>query len=219
MQLFIDSADPKEIKEAWGWGIIDGVTTNPSLAAKVNKPYKEIVKKIFKIVDGPVSLETISTDYEGIIKEARALSRISKNVVVKVPCIQEGFKATRALSKGGLRVNMTLCFSVGQALLAAKVGAFYISPFIGRLDDISEHSGDELVLDIKKVYENYGFQTKILDASIRDVEHVERSAIIGADIATVPFRVLKELFDHPLTYKGLEKFLSDWDDAGLQLPI
>lgn len=219
MQLFIDSADPKEIREAWEWGIIDGVTTNPSLTAKVNKPYKEIVREILKIVDGPVSLETISTDYDGIIREARALSRISKNVVVKVPCIQEGFKATKALSEAGIKVNMTLCFSVSQALLAAKVGAFYVSPFIGRLDDISEHSGDELVIDIKRVYENYNFETKILDASIRDVEHVERSAIMGADIATVPFRVLKELFDHPLTYKGLEKFLNDWDEAGLQLPI
>lgn len=224
MLLFIDSADPTEIKTAWDWGIIDGVTTNPSLAAKSEaarsgKSYKEIVSEILSIVDGPVSLETIATDYDGILKEARALHKLSKNVIVKIPCTQDGFKATKALSAEKIRVNMTLCFSVNQALLAAKVGAYYVSPFIGRLDDIQDDLGDQLIEDIVQVYQNYNFETKILDASIRDTEHVARSAEMGADIATVPLKVLSELHKHPLTDKGLESFLADWKTSGLELPI
>ena len=221
MLLFIDSANPAEIQEIWEYGIIDGVTTNPSLAAKVkgNYSYKEIVAKILELVDGPVSLETISTDFDGIVREGRALAKLSQNVVVKIPCIAEGFKAAKFLSSEEIKVNMTLCFSVSQALLAHKVGATYISPFIGRLDDIEPHSGDALVRDIRKVYDNYNSQTKILDASIRDIEHVEESAIMGADVATVPHKILMELHEHPQTYKGLEKFLHDWEEAGLELPL
>lgn len=219
MQLFIDSADPQDVRLAWETGVIDGVTTNPSLAAKVGKPYKEIVEKILDIVDGPVSLETISTNYQGIVDEAKKLSSLSKNVVVKIPCIPEGFRATKILAKDKIKVNMTLCFSVNQALLAAKVGAFYVSPFIGRLDDVAEHSGDALIKDIRTVYDNYNFETKILDASIRDAYHVQQSAIMGADIATIPFNVLDELYKHPLTDKGLAKFLQDWEKSGLKLPV
>lgn len=219
MLLFIDSADPKEIREAHDWGIIDGVTTNPSLAAKISRPYREIISEILEIINGPVSLEVISTDYEGILTEAYSLAKLQRNVVVKIPCTQAGYKATKTLSEDGINVNMTLCFSLNQALLAAKVGAEYISPFIGRLDDIKFHTGDELTQEIRKVYDNYQFKTKILDASIRDAEHVAMAALSGADAATVPFTVLKELHEHPLTKKGLDKFLLDWKEAGLELPI
>ena len=219
MQLFIDSADPKEIQEAMSWGYIDGVTTNPSLAAKVGKPYKEIVSEILQMVEGPVSLETIATDYEGIISEGRALAKLAENVVVKIPCILEGYKAAKTLGEEGINVNMTLCFSASQALLAAKVNATYISPFMGRMDDIYPDAGDKLIEDIVDIYDTYGFETLVLDASIRDVEHVTKSALMGADVATVPFKVLEKLYTHSLTDKGLDKFLSDWKSSGLELPL
>lgn len=219
MQIFIDSADPKEIKEANSWGFLDGVTTNPSLAAKVGKPYKEIVDEILSIVDGPVSLETIATNYEGILKEARALAKIKDNVIAKIPCIREGFTATKVLAAEGIKVNMTLCFSVNQALLAAKAGAFYISPFLGRVDDIQDGGGAELLSSIRSVYDNYGFETQILAASIRSTAHVEMAASLGADIATIPFKVLQDLHKNPLTDTGLDKFLDDWKKSGLKLPV
>ncbi len=219
MQLFIDSADPVEIKEAFSWGYLDGVTTNPSLAAKVGRPYKEIVDEILAIVNGPVSLETIATDVDGMVKEARALAGINNNVYAKIPCIVEGFAATKILAADGIKVNMTLCFSTNQALLAAKSGAAYISPFLGRVDDIQEGGGAELLSSIRTVYDTYHFETKILAASIRSAAHVEMAAELGADIATIPFKILKDLAKHPLTDTGLKKFLDDWEKSGLKLPI
>lgn len=219
MQLFIDSADPKEIKQAYEWGFLDGVTTNPSLAAKVGRPYKEIVEEILSIVTGPVSLETIATDFEGMVKEARSLAGIKDNVYAKIPCTMEGFAATKKLASEGIKVNMTLCFSVNQALLAAKSGAGFISPFLGRVDDVLDGGGSELLSSIRAVYDNYDFQTKILAASIRDSAHVAIAAELGADIATVPFKVLSDLHKHPLTDTGLKKFLADWEKSGLKLPL
>ena len=218
MKLFIDSADPSEIKEALSWGYADGVTTNPSLAAKVGRPYSEIVQEILSLVTGDVSLETIATNAETIINEAYSLCELGEQVVVKIPCTSDGYKAASTLSDEGIRINMTLCFSVNQALLAAKVGAKYVSPFIGRIDDISDHGGDNLIADIRTVYDNYGFKTQILAASVRDKEHVARAALLGADAATVPFNVLKALHHHKLTDSGLEKFLDDWQTSGLELP-
>lgn len=219
MQLFLDSADPKEIKEAHSWGFLDGVTTNPSLAAKVGKPYREIVDEILSIVNGPVSLETIATDYENMLKEARALAEIKDNVYAKIPCTLEGFAATKTLASEGFKVNMTLCFSVNQALLAAKSGASYISPFLGRVDDVQDGGGAELLSRIRSIYDNYGFETQILAASIRSVAHVEMAAELGADIATIPFKVMQNLHKHPLTDTGLKTFLDDWKKSGLKLPV
>lgn len=219
MQLFIDSADPEQIRTAMQWGFVDGVTTNPSLAAKVGRPYKEIVDEILKIVEGSVSLETIATDYEGMLKEARALAGIKENVYAKIPCTLEGFAATKQLASEGIKVNMTLCFSTNQALLAAKAGAAYISPFLGRVDDILDGGGTELLGSIRTVYDNYDFKTKILAASIRDAAHVATAAELGADIATVPFEVLQSLHKHPLTDTGLNRFLEDWKKSGLKLPV
>jgi transaldolase len=219
MQLFLDSAIPKDIEKAYATGLIDGVTTNPSLASKAKMPYKQIVEEILQIVKGPVSLETISTDFDGIVKEAAKLAKLSKNIVVKIPCTPSGYRATKELSSEGVNINMTLCFSLNQAILAAKAGAYFVSPFVGRLDDISEHSGDELIKEIKKVYDLHQFKTKILAASIRDTEHVENVALLGADIATLPLNVFENMFNHQLTDKGLQKFLEDWNSAGLSLPV
>jgi transaldolase len=219
MKLFIDSADPKEIQTAWDWGFIDGVTTNPSLAAGTGLPYQKIIERIFAIVDGPVNLEVIATDFDGMIAQAEALHALNPNVVVKLPCTAAGLKAAKRLRLYQIKTNITLVFSEAQALLAAKVGATYVSPFLGRLDDLGLHFGDELIARIVKIYRNYDFETQILDASIRDVEHVTRSALLGADVATVPFTVLEQLVDHKLTTQGLEKFLSDWKKSGLKLPI
>lgn len=219
MKIFIDSADPTQIRQAYEAGIIDGVTTNPSLAAKTGRPYSEIVQEIFDIVEGPVSLEVIATEYEGMVEQGVKLAKLHKNVVVKIPCTPVGIRATKTLKEKKIKVNVTLVFSIAQALLVGKVGADYCSPFVGRLDDIDDVSGDELVAAIRTVYDNYGFETKILAASIRDVEHVEYMAIIGADVVTVPFEVITEMFDHSLTTKGLNKFLQDWNEAGLQLPF
>jgi transaldolase len=220
MQLFIDSADPKEIREAWGWGIIDGVTTNPSLAAKVGKPYTDIVKEILEVAnDGVVNLEVVATDYQGMVDQAETLSKMDERIVVKLPCTQDGIKATAKLAGMGVFVNVTLVFSVTQALLAAKAGAVYVSPFVGRLDDVDPNSGDTLVEDIRTMYDNYDFDTEILYASVRDAKHVADAALIGADVATVPFEILKQLVQHPLTDKGLSKFLEDWNASGLTLPV
>ena len=209
MKFFIDTANIKEIKEAAALGILDGVTTNPSLVAKEGKYFRKLLDEILAIVDGPVSAEVVSTDYDGIIKEAHELSKIHKNIVVKVPLIKEGLKAVRTLSSENINTNVTLCFSASQALLAAKAGATYISPFVGRLDDIS-HDGMELISQIVQIYKNYNYKTQVLVASIRHPLHLVEAALMGADVCTMPFSVIDKLFNHPLTDLGLEKFLSDW---------
>ncbi|MCU7496843.1 MAG: fructose-6-phosphate aldolase [Ignavibacteria bacterium] len=209
MKFFIDTASISEIKEAAALGILDGVTTNPSLVAKEGKNFRQLLEEILQVVDGPVSAEVISTDYDGIVKEGRELSQIHNNIVVKVPLIKEGLKAVRTLSQEGIDTNVTLCFSPAQALLAAKAGATYISPFVGRLDDIS-HDGMELISQIVQIYRNYGFRTEVLVASIRHPLHLVDAALMGADVATMPFNVIDKLFKHPLTDIGLENFLKDW---------
>ncbi|MFA6597547.1 MAG: fructose-6-phosphate aldolase [Ignavibacteriaceae bacterium] len=209
MKIFIDTASVKEIREAASLGLLDGVTTNPSLVAKEGKDFRTMLDEILAIVDGPVSAEVISTDYEGILKEGRELAAIHKNIVVKVPLIKEGLKAVRTLSSEGIKTNVTLCFSPSQALLAAKAGASYISPFVGRLDDIS-HNGMQLIEEIVQIYRNYDYPTEVLVASIRHPLHFVEAALIGADVCTMPFSVIDKLFSHPLTDNGLEKFLSDW---------
>jgi transaldolase len=210
MKFFIDTANIEEIKEAASLGILDGVTTNPSLVSKEGKDFRKLLDEILKIVDGPVSAEVISTDYEGIVKEGRDLAKIHKNIVVKVPLIKEGLKAVKTLTGEGINVNVTLCFSPTQAILAAKAGATYISPFVGRLDDIST-SGMDLISQIVQIYMNYDFKTEVLVASVRHPMHVVEAALMGADICTVPFSVINKMFNHPLTDNGLEKFLSDWE--------
>ncbi len=210
MKFFVDTADLTEIQEASDMGVLDGVTTNPSLMRKAGgSDFHEHIRKICEIVDGDVSAEVIATDYEGIMSEARTLAVLHENVVVKVPLILDGIKAIRSLNEEGIKTNCTLCFSPTQALVAAKAGATYISPFIGRLDDIST-PGMELIEQIVQIYENYGFATQVLVASIRHPMHVVESAIIGAHVATMPFAVIKQLIKHPLTDIGLERFISDW---------
>ncbi len=210
MKFFIDTANLNEIKEAASMGLLDGVTTNPSLVAKEGGNFIELLKEIVKIVDGPISAEVVSTDFEGMMKEAHELAKIHKNIVIKIPLIMEGIKAVKALSAEGIKTNVTLCFSASQALLAAKAGATYISPFVGRLDDIS-HSGMQLIDQIVTIYRNYGYKTQVLVASIRHPLHLVEAAEIGADVATIPFAVIKKLFNHPLTENGLAKFLADWE--------
>ena len=209
MKFFIDTANINEIKEAAALGILDGVTTNPSLVSKEGKDFRKLLDEILAIVDGPVSAEVISTDYDGILKEAHDLAKIHKNIVVKVPLIKEGLKAVRTLSSENIKTNVTLCFSASQALLAAKARATYISPFVGRLDDIS-HDGMELISQIVQIYKNYNYKTEVLVASIRHPLHLVEAALMGADVCTMPFTVIDKLFNHPLTDLGLEKFLSDW---------
>ncbi len=209
MKFFIDTANISEIKEAEALGILDGVTTNPSLVVKEGKDFLTILKEITETVNGPISAEVVSIDYDGIIKEAHDLAKIHKNIVVKVPLIKEGLKAVKTLSGEGIKTNVTLCFSPSQALLAAKAGATYISPFVGRLDDIS-HNGMDLIEQIVTIYRNYDFETEVLVASIRHPLHLVEAAMMGADVATMPFDVINKLFNHPLTDIGLEKFLSDW---------
>ncbi len=216
MKIFLDTANVAEIKEAVSWGIIDGVTTNPSLIAKEKRDFRELLQEICSIVDGDVSAEVISTDFEGMVKEARELVKIADNIVVKIPLIKDGLKAVKFLKGEGIRANVTLCFSPSQALLAAKAGAYYISPFIGRLDDIS-NDGMNLVRQIVQIYKNYNFETKVLVASVRHPMHVVESALIGADVITMPFKVLEQLIKHPLTDIGLERFLSDWEKARAEL--
>lgn len=213
MRFFLDTANLAEIREAVSWGVIEGVTTNPSLIAKegASDPRAHI-REICEIVPGPVSAEVVSTTAPEMIAEARELARLHPNVMVKIPCLVEGLKAIRVLAHEGIRVNTTLVFSVPQALLAAKAGATVVSPFVGRLDDIG-HSGMELIEQIREVFDNYDFQTEILVASIRHPMHVVQAALIGADIATMPFKVLEQLVRHPLTDIGLERFLKDWERA------
>lgn len=210
MKIFIDTANVKEIDEAVSLGLIDGVTTNPTLIAKENRPAEALLKEICALVSGPVSAEVISLDAQGMVKEAKELSKIAKNIVIKIPLIKEGLKAVKLLSGLGIRTNVTLCFSVSQALLAAKAGADFISPFIGRLDDISQ-VGMDLIRDIKQVYANYNFKTQIIVASVRNPLHVVEAAKIGADISTVPFAVIEQLIRHPLTDIGVQRFLDDYE--------
>lgn len=213
MKFFLDTAEIDDIRELTSSGLVDGVTTNPSLIKKSGRDFVEVIKEIAGIVDGPISAETIATDTETMLKEAHALTKISKNITIKVPLTPDGLKTCKALTDEGIMVNVTLCFSANQALLAAKAGATFISPFVGRLDDIGE-DGMELIEDIRIIYDNYGFDTQILVASVRTVEHVQRAALIGADVATVPPSIIHELYKHPLTDKGLEAFLKDWGDTG-----
>jgi transaldolase len=209
MKFFLDTANVKQIKEAAGWGILDGVTTNPSLLAKENAKFEDLIKEICDIVLGPVSVESVSTKAEDIIEESRKLASLADNIVVKIPICLEGLRATKVLAQEGIHVNTTLIFSSMQALLAAKAGTRYVSPFIGRLDDIS-HEGMNLVDEIVTIYDNYGMDTEIIVASIRHPLHVVEAAMIGADIATIPFGVIEKLVKHPLTDIGMDKFLSDW---------
>jgi len=208
MQIFIDSADIAEIKEAVSMGVVDGCTTNPSLLAKVGRKIETAIPEICEVVDGPVSAEVVATDYDGILAEGRKLAKLHKNVVVKVPLIAEGLKAVKTFTKEGIRTNVTLCFSANQALLAAKAGATYISPFIGRIDDVSEE-GMQLIERLVTIYGNYDFETQILAASIRHPMHVVEAAMLGAHCATLPMSVIKTLLKHPLTDAGLERFLAD----------
>lgn len=210
MKLFIDSAQIEEITEAHALGVIDGVTTNPSLIAKTGKPFEQVVREILKVIDGPVSLEVVGTDADTMVAEARKLVGFGENVVAKIPMLPEGLKAVKRLTAEGIRTNVTLVFSPSQALLAAKAGATYMSPFVGRLDDIS-HQGMELIADVRLIYDNYEFETEILVASIRNPLHLVEAARLGADVCTVPFQVIMNLTKHPLTDKGLEKFLADWE--------
>ncbi|TFH30968.1 MAG: fructose-6-phosphate aldolase [Myxococcales bacterium] len=208
MQIFIDSADIEEIRDAAAMGVVDGVTTNPSLVAKTGRPFKDVLVDICEIIDGPISAEVIATDYDGMMKEAHSLAQMHDNIVVKIPLIAEGLKAVRTLSDEGIRTNVTLCFSPTQGLLAAKAGATYISPFIGRIDDISGN-GMEIVEQLVTIYQNYGLSTRVLAASIRHPVHVVQAALIGADVATLPHSVIHQLVKHPLTDIGLERFLAD----------
>ncbi len=210
MKFFIDTADTEEIRQAVAIGMVDGVTTNPSLIAKSGKPFEEVIKEITSIVDGPISAEVISLEAEGMVTEGRKLAAIHDNIVIKIPMTTEGLKAAKMFSSEGIKTNVTLIFSATQALMAAKAGATYASPFIGRLDDIS-HPGMDLISDIMTIYDNYGYQTEVIVASIRSPNHVLDAALIGADIATIPFKVINQLARHPLTDRGIESFLADWE--------
>lgn len=211
MEFFIDTADTQEIQEAHAMGVIDGVTTNPSLAAKTGRPYETVLREIASIVDGPISAEAVSLDLNGMMKEALHLHAIDKEkIVIKFPNTPEGLKAVRCCKEEGIPTNVTLTFSANQALLAAKAGATYVSPFVGRLDDIGE-DGMDLIEEIRTIYDNFGFSTKILTASIRHPIHVKQAALIGSDVATIPYKILMQLFKHPLTDSGIEKFLADWE--------
>jgi transaldolase len=213
MKFFVDTADIKDIKELNDLGLLDGVTTNPSLILKSGGKIAEVTKQICDIVKGPVSAEVTATEYDEMMKQAKVLAKIADNIAIKVPLTPDGLKACRAIRAEGRMVNVTLCFSANQALLAAKAGASFISPFVGRIDDMSVN-GMELVSEIRTIYDNYDFKTEILVASVRSVNHVREAALIGADIATVPPKILKALYEHPLTDKGLEQFLADWKKTG-----
>lgn len=210
MKLFIDTANLEEIREINSWGVVDGVTTNPSLIAKNGGIVKEVYKEILSIVQGPVSLEVNSDDYKSMIEEARDLSKLGKNVVIKIPITEEGLKACSILSKEKIRVNITLVFSASQALLAARSGASFVSPFVGRLDDIGQ-DGISLIRDIATIFKEYQITTQIIAASIRSVDHVKKAALVGADISTVPYKIFKEMIVHDLTYKGITKFKEDYN--------
>lgn len=210
MKFFIDTAEVKEIRAAADLGLVDGVTTNPSLIAKSGRDFREVITEITSIVDGPISAEVIALDAPGMLSEGRELAKIHNNIVIKVPLTEEGLKATRVFSAEGIKTNVTLAFSPLQALLAAKAGASYVSPFVGRLDDIG-HDGMEGVEQIRTIFDNYGYATEIIVASVRSPMHVLNAALIGADIATIPFSVMQQLAKHPLTDVGIQKFLADWE--------
>jgi transaldolase len=216
MKIFLDTANVAEIKEGVALGVVDGVTTNPSLIAREKRPFRPLVEEICAIVPGDVSLEVVATEFEDMVKEGEQLAQVAPNAVVKVPLTQDGLKAVKHLSGKGIRVNQTLCFSAPQALLSAKAGATYISPFLGRLDDIAA-VGMDLIRDICEIYRNYGFKTQVLAASIRNPLHVVDAAKAGAHVATMPFAVLQQLMKHPLTDIGLKKFLDDWGKSGAKL--
>ncbi|MEX2146539.1 MAG: fructose-6-phosphate aldolase [Candidatus Rokuibacteriota bacterium] len=216
MKIFLDTANVAEIKEGVAIGVVDGVTTNPSLIAKEKRPFRPLVEEICAIVPGDVSLEVVATDFDGMVKEGEELAQVAANAVVKCPLTKDGLKATKYLSGKGIKVNVTLCFSAPQALLAAKAGATYISPFLGRLDDIGA-VGMDLIRDITEIYRNYGFKTQVLAASIRNPLHVVDAAKAGAHVATMPFNVLEMLMKHPLTDIGIKKFLDDWAKSGAKL--
>jgi transaldolase len=210
MKFFLDTANVKEIQEAASLGLLDGVTTNPSLVAKEGRSFKEMLVEICNIVDGPISAEVVSLEADAMVKEGKGLAKIHKNIVVKVPLIAEGLKATKRLAAEGIKVNVTLCFSPTQALLAAKAGAWCVSPFIGRLDDISSN-GMELIRQILTIYRNYDYKTQVLVASVRHPQHVVEAALAGGHICTMPFSIFQQMVKHPLTDSGLKKFLADWD--------
>ncbi len=210
MKLFIDTANVDEIKEINDWGVIEGVTTNPSLIAKEGRNFKEVVTEITSIVDGPISAEVISLEAEGMIKEADELVKIHPNIVIKIPMTKDGLKAVKHMSSKGIKTNVTLVFSANQALLAAKAGASYVSPFVGRLDDIG-HVGADLIREISDIFDIHGIETEIISASIRHTEHVKQSALAGADIATIPYNIFVQMLKHPMTDLGIERFLKDWE--------
>ena len=216
MKIFLDTADVAEIREYAATGLVDGVTTNPSLAAKTGRDYGDSLKEICSIVSGSVSAEVLSTDFDGMMKEGKAVSKIAKNITIKVPSTWDGMRACRAFANDGLMVNVTLCFSPIQAMLAAKSGATFISPFIGRVDDVGE-DGMGLIRDIRAIFDNYGFKTEILAASIRSVSHVREAALSGADVATMPTEIFKKLMSHPLTDKGLATFIADAKKANVTI--
>jgi transaldolase len=216
MKIFLDTANFEEISKAADIGILDGVTTNPTLIMKEGKDYKKTLKEICSIVDGPVSAETVSLDAEGMVKEGKEFAKIAKNIVIKVPMTHDGMKACRILTGKKIKVNTTLVFSANQALLAAKAGTYLVSPFLGRLDDIGQ-TGMELIQEIRQIYYNYGYKAQILAASIRSPIHVKEAALIGADVATIPFKVYHQLFKHSLTDKGIKQFLDDWDKLQKEL--
>lgn len=213
MQFFLDTAEMKEIETGLEWGMVDGITTNPSLIAKSGRAYLATVQEIARLVPGPVSGEVLATEYDEILTQGRRLAGLAENVVVKVPLTPAGLRSVAMFKKEGIRTNVTLCFSAAQALLAAKAGAAYISPFVGRLDDVAEE-GMELIDQVVSIYRNYGFDTQVLVASVRHPVHVVQAALMGADVATIPFKVLEQLYKHPLTDVGLERFLADWKKTG-----
>jgi transaldolase len=218
VKFFLDTANLDELRKGASWGIVDGVTTNPTLIAKEGRALEEQVRKICDIVDGDISAEVVATEFAAIVEEGRRLAKIHKNVVVKCPLTRDGIRSTAALSKEGIRVNVTLCFSPGQALLAAKAGAYFVSPFVGRLDDVGS-TGMDLVRSIIEIYKNYGFKTQVLAASLRSPTHVIDAALAGAHIGTMPFKVLDMLFNHPLTDKGLDQFLKDYHKVFQETPV
>ena len=218
MKIFLDTANLEELRKGAGWGIVDGVTTNPSLIAREGNPFADQIRRICEIIQGDISAEVLATEADAMVQEGRELARIHPSVVVKCPLTRDGIRATAALAKEGVRVNVTLCFSPAQALLAAKAGAYIISPFVGRLDDIA-HIGMDLVRDILTIYRNYGFKTQVLAASMRSPVHVVQAALAGAHIATMPFKVLDMLFNHPLTDRGLEQFLKDYRKVYREAPV
>lgn len=218
MNIFIDSADPEQIRTAWEWGRVDGVTTNPSMVAALGRPYRDVVHEILSFMTGPLSLEVVATEYEAMLQQAYSLAALSHRVVVKIPCTTEGLAVVKQLSAQGIKTNVTLVFSLSQALLAAKAGATYCSVFLGRLEDVAERSGDELIAQVRTAYDDQDISTQLLAASIRNPEHFEQAVLTGADIVTAPYAVVEKLVRHQLTDLGLQRFLDDWYQSGLEFP-